>query len=34
MPELDMRYAYPVTFVATMLVCIGLYIVLRRAKWL
>jgi magnesium transporter len=34
MPELDMPYAYPVTFAATMLVCVGLYVVLRRAKWL
>jgi len=34
MPELDTPYAYPATIVATLLVCVGLYVVLRRAKWL
>jgi magnesium transporter len=34
MPELDLPYAYPVTFIATIFVCVVLYVVLRRAKWL
>ena len=34
MPELDTPYAYPVTFLMTILVCVGLYVILRRAKWL
>ena len=34
MPELDTPYAYPVVFVGTIMACIVLYVVLRRAKWL
>jgi len=34
MPELDTPYAYPVVFVGTIVVCVVLYVVLRRAKWL
>jgi magnesium transporter len=34
MPELDTAYAYPVLGGATLGVCILLYILLRRAKWL
>lgn len=34
MPELDAQYAYPVVFIGTILTCVILYVVLRRAKWL
>ena len=34
MPELDTPYAYPVTFAGTVAVCLILYLLLRRAKWL
>jgi magnesium transporter len=34
MPELDAPYAYPVVAVATLAVCVLLYVGLRRAKWL
>jgi len=34
MPELAKPYAYPIIIGITALVCISLYIVLRRAKWL
>jgi len=34
MPELIAPYAYPVTAVITMTICIVLYVLLRRAKWL
>jgi magnesium transporter len=34
MPELDRPYAYPMLIAATALVCVGLYALLRRAKWL
>ena len=34
MPELDTPYAYPVTAAVTSAICIVLYILLRRAKWL
>jgi magnesium transporter len=34
MPELDTPYAYPAVFVGTIVVCVVLYVVLRRAKWL
>ena len=34
MPELDTPHAYPVTFVLTILICVVLYAVLRRARWL
>jgi magnesium transporter len=34
MPELDKPYAYPVTFVGTLAICVVLYVLLRRAKWL
>ena len=34
MPELDTPHAYPVTFLLTILICVVLYVVLRRAKWL
>lgn len=34
MPELDTPYAYPVLGAVTIAICIILYIMLRRAKWL
>ena len=34
MPELAKPYAYPVIISITIVVCISLYIVLKRAKWL
>jgi len=34
MPELDKPYAYPVLITLTISVCVGLFILLRRAKWL
>ena len=34
MPELDTPYAYPAVFIGTIVVCVVLYVVLRRAKWL
>src|SRR6185312_5509644 len=34
MPELGRPYAYPVLIVATLAVCGGLYVALKRAKWL
>jgi magnesium transporter len=34
MPELAGRYSYPVMIGFTIAVCIGLYALLRRAKWL
>ena len=34
MPELGMAYAYPITVGLTSAICIILYILLRRAKWL
>jgi magnesium transporter len=34
MPELANRYAYPVIIAATVAICVTLYVVLKRAKWL
>lgn len=34
MPELDERYAYPVLIGVTALVCVVLYVWLKRARWL
>jgi magnesium transporter len=34
MPELDTPFAYPVIATVTMGICISLYVLLRRAKWL
>ncbi|HET7561462.1 MAG TPA: magnesium/cobalt transporter CorA [Rhodanobacteraceae bacterium] len=34
MPELDKPYAYPTIIGVTALICITLFVVLRRAKWL
>jgi Mg2+ and Co2+ transporter CorA len=34
MPELASRYAYPAIIGATIAICVTLYIVLKRAKWL
>jgi magnesium transporter len=34
MPELQGPYSYHIMIVGTVAVCIGLYVVLRRAKWL
>jgi len=34
MPELDQPYAYPVLIVVTVSICVGLFVLLRRAKWL
>jgi len=34
MPELDKPYAYPVLIALTISVCVGLFVLLRRAKWL
>ena len=34
MPELDKPLAYPVMIAITAIICCGLYVVLRRAKWL
>jgi magnesium transporter len=34
MPELASRYAYPAVICATIAICVTLYIVLKRAKWL
>ncbi|HWG67142.1 MAG TPA: magnesium/cobalt transporter CorA [Rhodanobacteraceae bacterium] len=34
MPELANRYAYPVVICATIAICVTLYVVLKRAKWL
>ena len=34
MPELDKTWGYPAMIVLTLAICAGLYVVLRRAKWL
>ena len=34
MPELASRYAYPAIIGATVVICMTLYVVLKRAKWL
>ena len=34
MPELSSRYAYPVIICVTVGICVTLYVVLKRAKWL
>ncbi|MGH8110615.1 MAG: magnesium and cobalt transport protein CorA [Rhodanobacteraceae bacterium] len=34
MPELASRYAYPAIIAATIVICVTLFIVLKRAKWL
>lgn len=34
MPELANRYAYPAIITATLVICVTLYVVLKRAKWL
>jgi len=34
MPELDKPWAYPAIIVITVAICVGLFIVLKRAKWL
>lgn len=34
MPELAKPYAYPIIISITIVVCVSLYVVLRRAKWL
>jgi magnesium transporter len=34
MPELSSRYAYPAIICTTMAICVTLYVVLKRAKWL
>ena len=34
MPELASRYAYPAIIGATLVICMSLYVVLKRAKWL
>ena len=34
MPELDKPYAYPGMIAFTIAICVGLYLALRRAKWL
>ena len=34
MPELSGRYSYPLVLVATLLICGGLFWMLRRARWL
>jgi magnesium transporter len=34
MPELDKPYAYPMLISLTLAICIGLFILLRKAKWL
>ena len=34
MPELASRYAYPAIIGATLVICMTLYVVLKRAKWL
>jgi magnesium transporter len=34
MPELDKPYAYPVLIIFTFSICVGLFTLLRRAKWL
>lgn len=34
MPELDKPWAYPAIITITACVCVGLYVALRRAKWL
>ena len=34
MPELDKTWGYPGMIVLTLAICAGLYVVLRRAKWL
>ncbi len=34
MPELDKTWGYPGMIVLTLVICAGLYVVLRRAKWL
>jgi magnesium transporter len=34
MPEVTSRYGYPIIIGATAAVCIGLFVVLKRAKWL
>ena len=33
MPELGEPWAYPAIITITVLICVGLYILLRRAKW-
>lgn len=34
MPELGSHYAYPAIIAATIVICVTLYVVLKRAKWL
>ncbi|HEX3894643.1 MAG TPA: magnesium/cobalt transporter CorA [Rudaea sp.] len=34
MPELDSPHGYPILTVITIVICVTLYVVLRRAKWL
>jgi magnesium transporter len=34
MPELASRYAYPAIIATTLAICVTLYVVLKRAKWL
>lgn len=34
MPELSSRYAYPTIIAATIVICVTLFVVLKRAKWL
>ncbi|HEX5352459.1 MAG TPA: magnesium and cobalt transport protein CorA [Rhodanobacteraceae bacterium] len=34
MPELGSHYAYPTIIAATLIICVSLFIVLKRAKWL
>jgi magnesium transporter len=34
MPELGSRYAYPAIITATVVICVTLFVVLKRAKWL
>jgi magnesium transporter len=34
MPELSSRYAYPAIIIATIVICVTLFVVLKRAKWL
>ncbi len=33
MPELDQPYAYPVVLGVTLSICVGLFVALRRARW-
>ncbi len=34
MPELDGQYSYHIMIVVTVVICVGLYLLLRRARWL